>query len=97
MPALAAAIVFGASLLLYLRTLAPTVTFADSGELILAAHVLGVTHPPGSPLYVLLAHAATLFPIADVAFRVHFFSALCAASAAAIVPLLLAEVLPAEG
>jgi len=40
---------------LYTWTLAPTVTLVDSGELIVAARSLGVAHPPGFPLYVLLA------------------------------------------
>ncbi|HLF82731.1 MAG TPA: DUF2723 domain-containing protein, partial [Blastocatellia bacterium] len=48
-------LVFIASLVVYTRTLAPTVTLVDSGELIVAARSLGVAHPPGFPLYVLLA------------------------------------------
>jgi hypothetical protein len=38
----------------YVQTLAPTVSFFDSGELIAAAYTLGVAHPPGYPLYVSL-------------------------------------------
>jgi hypothetical protein len=37
---------------------APTVTLTDSGELIVAAYGLGVAHPPGFPLWVMLAHLA---------------------------------------
>ena len=49
-----------ASLGVYSWTLAPTVTLIDSGELILAAYGVGVAHPPGFPLYLVLAHLATL-------------------------------------
>ncbi len=83
--------VFIAALALYAATLAPTVTLVDSGELILAARTLGVAHPPGFPLYVLLAHLATLVPIGSIAVRVNFASALFAALASAIGTLVALE------
>jgi hypothetical protein len=78
-----AAVVFVAALAAYVLTLAPTVTLVDSGELIVAAHGLGVAHPPGFPLYVMLGHAASRVPAGNVAQRVNALSALCAALAAA--------------
>ncbi len=47
--------VFGLSLLAYGLTCAPTVTLEDSGELVVAADYLGVPHPPGYPIWTLLA------------------------------------------
>ena len=88
--------VFFVSLLLYLCTLAPTVTFVDSGELIVAARFLGVAHPPGFPLYIVLAHLASLVPIGNIAQRIHFASALFAALAAAVVTLVTAELITAQ-
>jgi hypothetical protein len=88
-----AAVVFAISLSLYVRTLAPTVTLVDSGELIVAARTLGVAHPPGFPLYLLLAHAATLMPVGNVAVRVNLASAFFAAIAAAMLVLTVAEAL----
>jgi tetratricopeptide (TPR) repeat protein len=88
-----ALVVFIASLVLYTWTLAPTVTLVDSGELIVAARSLGVAHPPGFPLYVLLAHLATLVSIGNVAVRVNFASALFAALASAVVALVVIEAL----
>jgi len=88
---ISASLVFVASFALYCWTLAPTVTLVDSGELILAAQTLGVAHPPGFPLYVLLAHAATLLPLGNIAVRVHLASALFAALASATMSLLVIE------
>jgi hypothetical protein len=89
-------IVFIVSMLLYSWTLAPTVTLVDSGELIVAAHCLGVAHPPGFPLYIVLAHVASLVPVGNIARRVHFASALFAGLAAAVVTLVIAELLIAQ-
>jgi tetratricopeptide (TPR) repeat protein len=86
-----AGVVFIVAIVLYARTLAPTVTLVDSGELIVAARTLGVAHPPGFPLYVLLAHFATLPPVGSVAARVNFASALFAALSAAALTLAVAE------
>jgi len=87
------AIVFATALVLYVTTLAPTVTLVDSGELIVCAWGLGVAHPPGFPLWVMLAHLASLVPFGSVAVRVNFSSALFAALAAAILALVVAELM----
>src|SRR5918995_7115604 len=79
----AAAAVSGVVLLVYVLTLAPTVTFWDAGEFIAAAKALGIPHPPGTPLFVMIAHVwALLFPIGEYAFRTNFLSALLSALAA---------------
>jgi hypothetical protein len=72
----------------YLRTLAPTITGEDSGELVTAAWTLGVPHAPGFPLYCLLAHAwSRALAAGEVAWRVNAFSAACASAAVGFVCL----------
>ncbi|PYL60779.1 MAG: hypothetical protein DMF24_09135 [Verrucomicrobia bacterium] len=90
---LCAGAVFLVALLLFSWTLAPTVTPTDSGELILAAQGLGVAHPPGVPLWVILAHVASLVPLGSVAVRINFSSALFAAQACAVLTLVVAELM----
>src|SRR5205085_4646944 len=68
------AVVFILSLLVLLRTMAPTVYELDSAELATGAATLGIVHPPGYPLYTLVAHLFTLLPLRDVAFRVNLLS-----------------------
>jgi hypothetical protein len=89
---LAAAAVGFVSLVIYVRTLAPSVHLVDSGELTLAAWCLGVAHPPGFPLYAILAHLATWIPVGSVAVRVNFASAIFGAAAAGAVSILVAEI-----
>lgn len=77
-------------------TLAPTVTLVDSGELIVAAWSAGVAHPPGFPLYTMLAHIATRIPIGEVAARVNAASAVVAALAAGVAALAAVEIVRAR-
>lgn len=50
------------------------VTDGDSAELTVAAATLGVPHPPGYPLYVLVGRLFAAVPIGDVAFRLNVMS-----------------------
>lgn len=86
-----AGIVFFVALVLYSWTLAPTVTLTDSGELIVVAQGLGIAHPPGVPLWIILAHLASLVPFGNIAVRINFSSALFAALACALLTLAVAE------
>lgn len=74
--------------LLYLSTLAPTVTAEDSGELITAAYTLGVAHPPGYPLWSILGKLFTLIPIGTIAWRVNLLSAALGALAVGVLALI---------
>lgn len=86
------------ALLGYVLTLAPTVTFWDSGELLAAARGLGIPHPPGSPFFVLLAHVwAALLPIGTFAWRVNLLAATAGALTVAFLALAIHETLPRRG
>ncbi len=69
---------------LYALTLAPTTAFWDTSEYITTAHILGIPHPPGNPLFVVFARAweLVLAPLGlSVAVRVNLFSATMSALA----------------
>ena len=71
-------------LVIYVLTLAPTTAFWDASEYIAAARVLGIPHPPGNPLFVLLAHVFGILPLVEsYAVRINLFAAVTSAGAAA--------------
>ena len=79
-------ITFVGLLALYVATLAPSVMGGDSGELTASALTGGVPHPPGYPLFALLARAFAALPLGhSPAWRVNLLSATATAAAAALV------------
>lgn len=75
----------------YLYCLCPGVSWEDSGEFITTAASLGIAHPPGHPLYIVIAHLFTIGGTPQtVARSVNLFSALSASLALFIFSVLLA-------
>ncbi len=84
-PYLLACGTFLAVFAIYLATLAPTTAFWDTSEYIAAARVLGIPHPPGNPLFVILAHTFGLLPLSEsYAVRINLFAATTSAAAAGL-------------
>jgi hypothetical protein len=81
---------------IYLLTLAPSVTFFDSGEFITAVSSLGTAHSPGYPLFVNYAKPFTWLPFGSIAFRVNIATAVSAALACYGVYLLVCHLLKDE-
>ena len=67
-------------LLVYILTMAPTVSFWDCGEFIATSYILGVPHPPGAPFYLLLGNIFSSLPLFDdIGARVNFISPIASA------------------
>src|SRR3954464_8252838 len=91
---LAAAIVIVVVLFLYVLTLAPNTAMWDTSEYITAAYTLGLPHPPGNPLFVLIGRVFAILPIArTVALRINLLAAICSAVSAGMWFLITERVL----
>ncbi|MCB0012826.1 MAG: DUF2723 domain-containing protein, partial [Anaerolineales bacterium] len=72
-------------LIAYALTLAPDLLPADNGEFQLRAAQFGVAHPPGFPLYTLIAGLFSHLPLGtNAAWRVNLFGLLCALATLAL-------------
>lgn len=67
----------------YLWTSNPSLSpYRDSGDLAAGAHTLGISHPPGYPLYVLSGHLfLKVFPLGNPAYALNLLSILCGLAA----------------
>jgi hypothetical protein len=82
-----------ASLLLYLRTLAPDVLDADGGEFQFAAWNFSFAHPTGYPLFLILGGLFQhLFPFGTIAYRLNLFTAITGALAVMMLYLAIREI-----
>jgi hypothetical protein len=78
--------------LVYLATLAPGVTLWDAGEFASAVESLGVPHPPGTPLFILVARAWRLaLGFLPTALATNLLAAACTAIAGALAASLVAR------
>ncbi|HEY5062335.1 MAG TPA: DUF2723 domain-containing protein [Gemmatimonadaceae bacterium] len=91
---LAALAVSLVALVLYLVTLSPSTAMWDTSEYIAAAYTLGLPHPPGNPLFVIIGRVFSLLPIAgSVAVRINILAAICSAASAGMWFLITERVL----
>ena len=81
---------------LYMATLAPSVTFFDSGEFLTATASLGSAHSPGYPLFLMYAKPFTWLPIGNIAFRINIATAFSSSLACLVVYVLTTLVLKNE-
>ena len=66
--------------LLYFQTMAPTVSLWDCGEFIATSIIMGIPHPPGTPLYLIIGNFFSQIPIlSDLGARVNLISVIASA------------------
>lgn len=78
----------------YNLTKAPTLSFWDCGEFIAAASSMGIPHPPGSPLFIMIGRLFSIIPMSDdIAIRINLVSAISNSFTALFIYLTLARLL----
>lgn len=81
---------------LYMATLAPSVTFFDSGEFLTATASMGSAHSPGYPLFLMYAKMFTWIPLGNIAFRINVATAVSSSIACLVVYVLVTYLLRKE-
>lgn len=74
--------------------MAPTTSFWDCGEFIATAFTMGVPHPPGTPLYLILGNVFSQLPFFnDIGARVNLLSPLASAFSVMFLYLIIVELI----
>ena len=89
-----AAALFVLAEVIYLMTMAPTLSFWDCGEFIATAYTLGVPHPPGAPFFLLVGRLFSMIPFfEDIGARVNLLSTLSASATVALTYLIIVRLI----
>ncbi|MCJ7497817.1 MAG: DUF2723 domain-containing protein, partial [candidate division Zixibacteria bacterium] len=85
--------VFIFSGVIYLKTLCPSISWIDSGELATVCCTLGIAHPTGYPLYTLIGRVITLLPLGIPIYSLNLLSLFVISSANLILFFLFLKIM----
>lgn len=86
--------VYIVAFIVYTMTVQESLSFWDCGEFIACSVILGIPHPPGTPLFVIIGHIFSKIPfVADVSFRINMLTVICSAFTAMFSYLLSVKII----
>jgi len=72
---LLAGVIFAVTFVVYALTVQRSFSFWDCGEFIACAATMGIPHPPGTPLLIMLSRIFSMIPfVEDVSYRINYLS-----------------------
>jgi len=84
---------FVVSFVVFLKTMAPTVSFWDCGEFIASSKILGVPHPPGTPLFILIGRFFIMLgQFSSPPLNTNFISVICSSLTAVVSYIIVVKI-----
>ncbi|MFH0925302.1 MAG: DUF2723 domain-containing protein [bacterium] len=85
-------LIFLSTFSVYLFVVYPNVYVGDSGGFSASAFTLGISHPPGYPLWNVLGKLNTFIPLGNVAYRTNLFSGIITSLIIALIFLIIIKI-----
>jgi tetratricopeptide (TPR) repeat protein len=78
--AIIAGFVYAVTFIVYALTVQRGPSFWDCGEMLASSSILGIPHPPGTPLFIIIGRIFSMLPfVDDISYRINYISVISSA------------------